>query len=136
MFPSLSRAGVARLTFGISFAGLPSKARRQAPAFTSSPRELWADQNEFAELRTVFKQAQALTTLDGKPLVVLTADKGQEAGGFAAQDKLARLSTNSAHRTAHGATHGALVEDEKFAALTSDAIRAVVEAVRTKTPLG
>ena len=61
LFPSLARAGVARLSSGISFAGLPSQARREARAFTSNPRELRADRNEFAELPTVFKQAQAIS---------------------------------------------------------------------------
>jgi hypothetical protein len=32
----------------------------------------------FAALRTVFPQDKALTTLDGKPLFVLTADLGQQ----------------------------------------------------------
>ena len=79
----------------------------------SSPREVRADRDEFAELRTVFRQDQALTSLGGKPLFVLTAGVGQESGWFAAQDKLATLSTNSAHQTTQGATHVALLEDEE-----------------------
>ena len=43
----------------------------------------------------VFEQAQALTTLDGRPLVVLTASETLDTSGWAAaQDKLAALSTN------------------------------------------
>jgi hypothetical protein len=48
---------------------------------------------------------------------------------------LATLSTNSVHQTAHGATHAALIEDRKYAAVTSRAIRAVVRSVRTSDPL-
>ena len=44
---------------------LPSDASRQAREFSSSPRELRADRDEFAELRTVFRQAKALTSLAG-----------------------------------------------------------------------
>ena len=83
------------------------------------------------ELRTVLRQDQALTSLDGKPLFVLTADLGQQSGWFASQDKLATLSTNSAHQTTKGATHVALLEDEHYAAVSSRAIAAVVRSVRT-----
>ena len=47
----------------------------------------------------VFEQAQALTTLHGRPLVVLTASETLDTTGWAAaQDKLAALSTNHVHR--------------------------------------
>jgi pimeloyl-ACP methyl ester carboxylesterase len=135
LLPTLARAGVARVYSLGSFSSLPPDARRQARAFGSSPRELRADRDEFAELRTVYRQTQALTSLGGKPLVVLTADLGQQSGWFAAQRKLATLSTNSVHQTTHGATHAALLEDEHYAALSSRAIDAVVRSVRTNTPL-
>ena len=99
------------------------------------PREVRADRDEFAELKTVLRQDQALTSLDGKPLFVLTADLGQQSGWFASQDKLATLSTNSAHQTTQGATHVALLEEEHYAAVSSQAIAAVVRSVRTGTPL-
>ena len=78
---------------------------------------------------------KALTSLDGKPLFVLTAEAGQKSGWFAAQDRLATLSTNSAHQTAHGATHQALLDDKHYAALSARAIEAVVRPVRTGSPL-
>ena len=117
LFPTMGRAGISRI-FGLG-----------------NPLELRADRNEFAELPTAFKQAQALTTLGSKPLVVLTAGLGQQAGWFAAQDKLALLSSNRAHRTARGATHGALLEDQRFAAITSVAITAVVFSARSGVSL-
>ncbi len=136
LLPTLARAGVARVySLGIGFSSLPSDARRQARAFSSSPRELRADRDEFAELRTVFRQDQALTSLGGKPLFVLTADLGQMSGWPAAQNKLAALSTNSVQETTQGATHAALVEDRNYAAVSSRAIDAVVRAVRTSGPL-
>ena len=63
-----------------------------------------ANRNEFLELRTVFEQSKALRSLGDKPLAVLSADRGQQRGWAAAQDELARLSTNSIHRTAHGSS--------------------------------
>ena len=136
LLPTLARAGAARVySLGMGFSSLPSDARRQARAFSSSPRELRADRDEFAELRNVFRQDKDLTSLDGRPLFVLTADLGQLSGWTASQNKLAGLSTNSVHETTHGATHAALLEDRNYAALSSRAIRAVVRSVRTSDPL-
>jgi pimeloyl-ACP methyl ester carboxylesterase len=135
LFPSLARAGIARPTLGTGFATLPTDAREQARTFAASPRELRANQNEFLELRTVFEQAKALKSLGAKPLAVLSADRDQQRGWAAAQDELARLSTNSVHRTAHGSTHSALLEEERFASMTTRAIADVVRAARSDRPL-
>ena len=77
-------------------------------------------------LPTVFDQARELTSLNGKPLAVLTAGSGTQRGWTAAQNELAQLSTNSIHRTAPGATHAELLEDRRFAAITTQIIRDVV----------
>lgn len=131
LLPSLARAGIARLTLGTGFATLPPSARDQARAFASSPRELTADRIEFRELPRVFDQAKALKSLGNKPLAVLTADLGQQSGWATYQDKLAQLSTNSAHSTAQGSTHSALLEDQRFASITSRAIADVVRGARS-----
>ena len=135
LLPTLARAGVARAYSLTSFSSLPSDARRAARAFGSSPRELRADRDEFALLPTVFRQDKALTSLDGKPLFVLSADVGQKSGWSAAQSELATLSTNSVHQTTHGATHEALLADRNYAAVSSRAIDAIVRSVRTGRPL-
>jgi pimeloyl-ACP methyl ester carboxylesterase len=135
LLPTLARAGVARAYSLGSYSSLPSAAGRAARAFSSSPRELRADRDELAELPTVFRQDKALTSLGGKPLFVLTADRGQQSGWPAAQNKLAGLSTNSVHETTHGATHAALLDDRNYAAVSSRAIEAVVRSVRTGGPL-
>jgi pimeloyl-ACP methyl ester carboxylesterase len=136
LLPSVGRAGIPRLTSGLGSGELPSDADREARAFNSSPRELAANHDEFEELRTVFDQTKALTSLDGKPLFVLTADVGQQSGWFAIQDKLATLSTNSVHQTTQGATHTALLEENEFASVTSGAIGAVVKAARSGDAIG
>jgi pimeloyl-ACP methyl ester carboxylesterase len=130
LLPSLSRAGFGRLVLDTGYATLPPDARDALRAFAAEPRELRANHAEFAELRTVFDQAKALTSLGGKPLGVVSADVGQQAGWSEAQAKLAQLSSNSVHRTAHGATHEALLEDGRFAAITSRTIIDVVRATR------
>jgi pimeloyl-ACP methyl ester carboxylesterase/drug/metabolite transporter superfamily protein YnfA len=130
LLPSLSRAGFGRLVLDTGYATLPPDARDALRAFAAEPRELRANHAEFAELRTVFDQAKALTNLGGKPLGVVSADVGQQAGWAEAQAELAQLSSNSVHRTARGATHEALLEDERFATLTSRTIIDVVRATR------
>jgi hypothetical protein len=131
--PSLARAGLKRV-FAAS-GSLPPDAQRAARTFASSPRELRADRVEFAQLPTVFRQTKALKSLDGKPLYILTADLGNQPGWLSAQRKLARLSDNSLHRTATGATHMALLDDKEFAVVTSRAIGDVVTAARTEAAL-
>jgi pimeloyl-ACP methyl ester carboxylesterase len=130
VMPVFAHAGIARLTAARQFAGLPEAARRQARAFASSPRELQADHADFAELPAVLEQAKALKSLNGKPLIVLTAGAGQQRGWRAAQQKLARLSRNSEQRTVIGATHAALLEDRGFAWSTSRSIIQVVQLAR------
>ena len=136
LLPSVGRAGLPRLTSGLGSGELPSDARSEARAFNSSPRELRANHDEFSELRTVFDETKALMSLDGRPLVVLTAGLGQQSGWSEAQDKLAALSTNSRHQTAAGATHTALLEEKDFASVTSGAIGAVVQAARSGETIG
>ena len=135
LLPSLARTGLARVTFGTGFAGLPAAARDQERAFTSTARDLSSQRVEYSQLPSAFRQAQALTTLDGKPLIVLTAREGQQAGWFAAQDALAKLSTNSVHRSVVGATHESLLYDQGYSVNASRAILDVVEALRAGAPL-
>jgi hypothetical protein len=79
--------------------------------------------------------AAALADFAAKPLVVLTAGVGSDATHLAAQNRLATLSTNAAHRTVAGATHEGLVGEQKYAAATTQAILGVVSYVRSHRPL-
>ena len=76
-----------------------------------------------------------LTDLDGKPLIVLTAETGNDAKHQSAQEHMADLSTNSEHRLARDTTHQSLLDDEADAAAAVEAIHDVVVAVRTSRPL-
>ncbi|HEY7103530.1 MAG TPA: hypothetical protein VH573_17975 [Mycobacteriales bacterium] len=91
--------------------------------------------DEYVQAKASGEEAAALRSLDDKPLVVLTAGVGGDAIHSAAQDRLATLSTDSAHRIVEGASHEALVGDEAGAAATTRAILDVVQAVRSHTPL-
>ena len=100
----------------------------------ATPRAARSVRDEFSQIRTTMTEAQALTTLGDRPLIVLTAGKGAQGGWIAAQDELAALSTNTVHRTLANAEHTMLTEHQATAAQSAQAIRDVVIAVRTGTP--
>jgi pimeloyl-ACP methyl ester carboxylesterase len=135
LLPPLARVGLLRLAAGGGSGGLPPQARSQELALAVTARELSRQGVEWAELPAVFAQAQTLTGLKGMPLIVVTAGRGQQTGWPAAQARLARLSTNSLHRTVAAADHTALLYSKAISANSSQAIRDVVGAVRTGTPL-
>jgi pimeloyl-ACP methyl ester carboxylesterase len=134
LLPTLARTGIGRVTLGSGFGGLPATARGDARRFAASPRELRSDRVEFKMLPTVFDEAKSLSSLGDTPLAVVTADVGSLPGWRAAQARLAALSSQSSQRIAHGATHAALLEDRRYAAISSEAIARVVRAAAA-TPL-
>jgi hypothetical protein len=81
------------------------------------------------------QQASSLTNLNGKPLIVLTADTGNAAGWQQKQDHMAAMSTNRLHRVANATTHESLIGDETDSAAVSQAIHVVLRLVRTGSPL-
>jgi hypothetical protein len=85
-----------------------------------------------SRFHAAFTQAQALTSIGDKPLIVLTAagTVTDTRGWLAAQNKLASLSTNVVHRTID-TDHSGLLESEPGATSTAGAIDMVVVAVRT-----
>jgi pimeloyl-ACP methyl ester carboxylesterase len=91
--------------------------------------------DEYIHAGASSQQAAALRDFADKPLVVLTAGSGSADSWLAAQDAMATLSTNSAHRVVDGATHASLIADEEDAATTTRAILDVVSSVRNATPL-
>ena len=136
VMPSLARVAATRLLPASSASALPPEAAAQVRAFATSPRGARNMRDEHSQLRDVFTQAQALTTFDPKPLAVVTARENAEGttGWSAAQDRMATLSTNSAHWTA-GTTHVGLLDDVAGAKHSVRAITAVVTAVRTGAPV-
>ena len=131
---SLGRLGLAQLRGNGAGAGLPVPAADQVDAFATSPRNIGAQLEELSTLAGSLTQAGQLTDLAGKPLAVVTAGEGQQAGWSAAQDRLATLSTNKVHRVVP-ATHGSLLLDETDSAHSARAITDVVRSVRTRSAL-
>ena len=119
--PSLARVGLLGLLLGL-------------PADESSPSAARAARDAVAALPTALRQAQALTTIGDRPLIVVTAGTGQQAGWFAAQDRMTGLSTDSVHRVITAATHDSLISGAD-ASTSTQAILDVLQAVRSGAPL-
>jgi pimeloyl-ACP methyl ester carboxylesterase len=132
LLPSLARLGVGRLV--PRDRALPEPARDILHLHHASPRLYRSLRDEFAELPTSLAQARSFQNLGDRPLVVVTATREALAGWLPLQDRLARLSTNSSHRFVPY-THDALVTDRTAAEASTQAIRDVVHAARSATPL-
>jgi pimeloyl-ACP methyl ester carboxylesterase len=133
--PTVARFGVGRLIVASQYGDLPRQARTEARASASTARLARSSRDEFATAPRSMEQAKAFRSFGGKPLIVLTASDGNQAGWRAAQDRLATLSTNSLHRIISGATHDSLVSDKVDAARVSQAIADVVRAIRDSAAL-
>ncbi|HSP30052.1 MAG TPA: alpha/beta hydrolase [Ilumatobacteraceae bacterium] len=136
VLPSVARLGVARILPASAWSSLPEPAASQYQAFASSPRGMRSTRDEQSVYRDMLDQANALTSLHGKPLVVVTATESLEQieGWADAQDRLAALSTNSQHRVAD-ATHEGLLDDALAYRPSVTAISDVVHAIRADVPL-
>ncbi len=134
LLPTVARTGLGRLAS--SPPTLPSPAAAQVASFAASPRGLTNVRDEQGQLKTAMRQAQALTTLGAKPLVVLTSqDELTRTPGWGfAQDQLATLSSNSSHGVVD-VTHAAVLDDTTSADAAVQAISDVVAWVRTQAPL-
>jgi pimeloyl-ACP methyl ester carboxylesterase len=130
-----ARIGLVRLVGSFGYGDLPPQARDEVRAKTATAEYAsgWID--EFVQANASGAEAAMLTDFGDKPLVVLTAGAGSDATHNTAQDKLATLSTNSSHRVVDGASHPALIYNERYAKATTQAILDVVSSVRNNQPL-
>lgn len=136
VLPALTRLGASRLAPALFSNEVPGDAGRQARAFATDPRSARTARDELSTYRRTFAQAQALTTFDGKPLVVLSAGDSISGttGWRAAQAELAALSSNARQRIVDS-THGGVLDDPVASAASVAAVTDVVHAVRTGTPV-
>ena len=134
LLPTLDRFGLGRVAAAVLPSHLPRPDADVVASLTASAHGARNGRDEVSVLPRLFAQAQALTTLDGRPLAVLTSSENQrETTGWSdAQEQLAALSTNTIHRVVDS-THAGLLEDERPAQESVDAIARVVAAVRTGT---
>jgi pimeloyl-ACP methyl ester carboxylesterase len=119
--PSLARIGLLAPLLGLT-------ADQSTPAAVRSGRD------EILALPAALQQAQALTSIDDRPLLVLSAGSEQQAGWLEAQDELPHLSTNSTHRVLDAATHTSIITGDDAPA-SAQAILDVVAAVKAGTAL-
>src|SRR6266571_2248647 len=129
------RLGVFRLINQFSPDILPGQTRDEERAVTSTASLNRIQRDEFAKLPMTLKEAAALTTIGDRPLIIVTAAKGAQAGWLPLQDKMASLSTNSVHRVLPDTDHPGLIDDRIGAAQASHAILDVLASVRSGTPL-
>jgi pimeloyl-ACP methyl ester carboxylesterase len=135
LLSSSARLGLPRLLGQIDFGSLPPRARDEALSLIVTPDHVQSTIDEYIQGSASRDQAASLRDFANKPLFVLTAGSGSDAEWMAAQDDLASLSTNSAHRVVDGAAHSDLVYEKDAAAVTSQAILDVVSSVRSGGPL-
>ena len=132
VLPALTRLGAARIAPSLSATDIPGDPGKQASAFLASPRSARTARDEVASLPRAFAQAQALSSLGSKPLVVLSASDNLSStpGWAAAQRQLGALSNNADQRDVQS-THGGLLDHPASSARSVEAISDVVRAVRT-----
>ena len=135
LLPAVAHLGAGRLLNPFSYGTLPPRSRDEARANTATARHLASWIEELLAASASARQASLLTNLNGKPLIVLTADIGNDAKHKSAQEHMAALSTDSLHRVAHDTTHQSLLDDEADSAAAITAIRDVVASVRSSQPL-
>src|SRR6266566_1251627 len=135
LFPSLARLGVFRLVNQFAADPLPVPTVDEERAVVSSASLNRIQRDEFAELPNTLKEAAELTTLGDRPLIIVTAAKGAQAGWLPLQDEMTGLSSNSVHRVLPDTDHPGLIHDRAGAAQASQAILDVVASVRSGTPL-
>ena len=126
-----ARLGLGRLYAQSDFGSLPPRSRDEVRASVATASTLRSTIDEYVQATASTEQAAALGDFADKPLIVLTAGSGHDAAWSAAQNRMARLSTNSVHRIIDGAAHEDLIADEEDAAATTQAILDVVSSVRS-----
>jgi len=130
LMPSLARLGVMRLFYLSDAGGLPPQVRAEERATHSTAGDNRGSRDEFAAIPAALQQARALESLGDKPLAIVTAGSEAQNGWLPLQDEMATLSTRAVHLVLPDATHASLIEDEGDAAVSSQAILNVVDAVR------
>jgi pimeloyl-ACP methyl ester carboxylesterase len=135
LFATTARLGLGRALAATSYSELPRKYRDDARSTDATAKNLGGVLEEYGAASRSAADAWRLRDLGAKPLVVLTAGRGNSEGWMADQDESATLSANSLHRVVTGATHGAFVEDPTYAAAISRAVHDVLVSARTGQPL-
>jgi len=135
LMPTIARLGIGRLAYGGAFGDLPDPQRDLERRLIATPQHARSVRDEFRMIRTAMDQSAELQDLGDLPLVVLTAERDADSDWAGMQDDLATLSSDTLRWFLPEADHTTVVEDDEAAAEASDAILALVEAIRTDTPV-
>lgn len=136
----LARFGIFRLGLLSAYSidpDLPPQQRLELRAFYNSAKSFETVRDVDAIFSIALDQVRHSGDLDAKPLAIVLGSKGdgsieQLRDLFAQQ---AGLSSNSFTQVVEGASHAGLVDNQKYALQTSDAIRRVLDAVRSGAAL-
>jgi len=135
-----TKLGIAHVYFAfggeMDFAELSEPQKSQLKTFWSSPQFFEAQGAEIREAPGIWSEALNLKDLGNMPLMIISRGVNLDHEWNAYQDNLMTLSTNSLHLTINGANHTALIFEQKYAQIVSDAILQTVESLRTGTQLG
>jgi pimeloyl-ACP methyl ester carboxylesterase len=136
VLPSITRLGLGRILPRSAWSSLPEPAASQVRAFSASARGMRSMRDEQSNFPKVFAQAQTLTSLDAKPLVVLSATESirKHDEWVDLQTDLAELSTNGQLRVVD-ATHAGLVDDVTSSTSSVEAIVDVIRSIRSGQPV-
>ena len=85
---------------------------------------------------TVLDQAAAATSIGDRPLIVVTAATGAQAGWLAAQDRQVALSTNAVHRIFDSATHESVIAGYDSVASVNAILDVLVERRANESTIG
>jgi pimeloyl-ACP methyl ester carboxylesterase len=135
LLATTSRLGLGRLMANANWSELPPKYRADARATQATAKEMSGTIDEYGVANRSAAEARRLRSFDAKPLIVLTATRGNRKGWVADQNEMVKLSTNSLHRFEQGAAHASFVDDPDHADAVVTAIQDVVASVRTGEPL-
>jgi pimeloyl-ACP methyl ester carboxylesterase len=130
-----ARVGLTRLYGELTGGDLPAGSEDRLRYDTAQQSTVRSVIEEYLRGGAASREAASLRDLGDKPLVVLTAGVGHPDSWMTAQDESTRLSTNSVHRVVDGASHQAMVDEQQYAAETSQAVLDVVASVRDGRPL-
>jgi pimeloyl-ACP methyl ester carboxylesterase len=132
----LARVGVPRLYRYRSHMtkGLPADAARVLKAMACSSEHLDATSEEAGAFNTMCEQVRDTGPLPNIPIAVLSSDKwhdGWDEQWHSLQREVAALSSDSTFQIVPGSNHASLITDHEHAQFTVDAIRGIVDQVRS-----
>ena len=136
ILPSLTRMGAGRILPTSAWSSLPEPAASQVQAFAASARGMRNMRDEQSMYPSVFEQAKALTSLDSKPLVVVTATESFRStrNGSTCRTASPPCRPTTITESPTPPTQGSSTTSESFEA-SVQAIVDVVRSVRTGQPV-